>query len=297
MQLNASSDFFQSGMHESLVEKMALSVKLRRNHVVHTLLYMAMNVYKSLLLLLLLPIFAFSCSKIELDDGDETETPVVPVAPSGGGQGESSGSEKGNGESTSEPSGYTVGQLVSLSSGQEVTVVGYIVGYASGKTFYVGLPGDGGVSSNIVIADSPSEPTSFAACQLVSGSKPREQLNLVDNPQMLKRKVQLTGRVMKYFGYMGLKPLRSFVLLQDGSQSGTQPSEGGGNTPSKDDETDKPSQGGGGTVTPPSSGDADKPSGGGQTDIPSGGGEQGKPSGGGSTDNPSKDPDIGEGEY
>lgn len=238
-----------------------------------------------------------SCSKIELDEGDGNENPVVPSTPSQGNQGGSSGSEKGDGTSTSDPSAYTVAQLASLPSGQEVAVVGYIVGYASGKSFHMGLPGAGGVSSNIVIADAPAGDSSCAACQLVSGSNSREKLNLVDNPQMLKRKVLLTGRVMKYFGAMGLKPLRTFTVLSDDNQSETPSAGGDENTPSKGDGSDKPSQGGSGTDNPPSSEDTDKPSGGGQTDKPSGGGKQDKPSGGDDSDKPSKDPDIGEGEY
>lgn len=265
-----------------------------------------MKVRCFLLLFSLYLMLPFSCSKIELDDGEEKETPVMPANPSQGGQGESSGAEKGEGGASEDVSAYSVSQLASLSAGQDVSVVGYIVGYASGKSFHMGLPEAGGVSSNIVIADtpSPSEGASLAACQLVSGSKPREALNLVDHPDRLKCRVLLVGRVMKYFGYMGLKPLRSFALLSDGGSDDNPPPAGGDDTPPAGDGGDKPSQGEGGPETPPASENPDKPSGGGQTDKPSGseedkpsGGGQGKPSGGGSTDNPSKDPDIGEGEY
>lgn len=263
-----------------------------------------MKVHCSLLLFSLCIMLPFSCSKIELDDGEEKETPVIPANPPQGGQEESSGAGKGDG--SEDMSAYTVGQLASLPTGQDVSVVGYIVGYASGKSFHMGLPEAGGVSSNIVIADtpSPSEGASLAACQLVSGSKPREALNLVDHPDRLKCRVLLVGRVMKYFGYMGLKPLRSFTLLSDGGSDDNPPSAGGEDTPPAGDGGDKPSQGEGEPTTPPATGDHDKPSGGGQTDKPSGseegkpsGGGQDKPSGGGSTDKPSKDPDIGEGEY
>ena len=257
-----------------------------------------MKVRCSLLLFSLCLMLSFSCSKIELDDGEEKETPAVPANPSQGGQGESSDAGKGEGGSSEGVSAYSVSQLASLPSGQDISVVGYIVGYASGKSFRIGLPDAGGVSSNIVIADtpSPSEGASLAACQLVSGSKPREALNLVDHPDLWKHRVLLVGRVMKYFGYMGLKPLRSFTLLSDDGQGDNPPSEGGEDTPPAGGDGDKPSQGGGGTNIPPASGETDKPSGGGQTDHPSGS-EQDKPSGGGSTEKPSKDPDIGEGEY
>lgn len=254
-----------------------------------------MKVRCSLLLLSLCLMLSFSCSKIELDDGTDPDIPIVPTTPSQGDSGESSGDDKGDGNGSAEESGYTVSQLASLSEGQEVAVVGYIVGFASGKTFYAGLPGSEGVSSNIVIADTPSptDASSCAACQLVSGSKARAALNLVDNPNMLKRKVRVTGRVMKYFGAMGLKPLRTFTLLSDSGQTVNPPSEGETDTPTESGGQDKPSSGG--QTDNPSGGNTDKPSGDSQ-DKPSGG-EQDKPSGGGSTDNPSKDPDIGEGEY
>ncbi len=122
----------------------------------------------------------------------------------------------------------SVSQLLSAEAGDYVTVRCYIVGYATGtssKGFTIGLPTESEVRSNIVIADTLEidDDTPLAACQLKSNSAEREELNLVDNPDLLGQHIYLQGTVKKYFGLMGLYPVDTYELIDDSSDDTPNP--------------------------------------------------------------------------
>lgn len=120
----------------------------------------------------------------------------------------------------------TVSQLLNAEAGDYVTVRCYIVGYATGssaKGFVIGLPTESEVRSNIVIADTLEidDDTPLAACQLKANSEEREELNLVDNPNLFGQHIYLQGTVKKYFGQMGLYPIDTYELIDDTSDDDT----------------------------------------------------------------------------
>lgn len=120
----------------------------------------------------------------------------------------------------------TVAQLLEAEAGDYVTVRAYIVGYASGtssKSFTIGVPTDTEVRSNIVIADTLAidDDTPLAACQLKANSEEREELNLVDNPDLFGQHIYLQGTVKKYFGQMGLYPVDAYEFIDDDSDDDT----------------------------------------------------------------------------
>lgn len=117
--------------------------------------------------------------------------------------------------------GYlTVAQLQNAEAGDYVTLRCYIVGYAKGSSssgFNFGLPTESEVRSNIVVADTLviDDDTALAACQLKANSAEREELNLVDNPDLLGQHIYLQGTVKKYFGLMGLYPVDGYEFIDD----------------------------------------------------------------------------------
>ena len=101
-------------------------------------------------------------------------------------------------------------------------ITGYIVGAVNGTSF-----GDGGENckfdvtkienaANILIADNADE-TDYTKClvvQLPSGDV-RDALNLVDNPDNLKKKVVLTATMETYFGVAGLKSTSAYEFVEE----------------------------------------------------------------------------------
>ena len=101
-------------------------------------------------------------------------------------------------------------------------ITGYIVGAVNGTSF-----GDGGENckfdvteienaANILIADNADE-TDYTKClvvQLPSGDI-RTALNLVDNPDNLKKKVVLTATLETYFGVVGLKSTSAYKFIPE----------------------------------------------------------------------------------
>ncbi len=166
---------------------------------------MSRKLYRIAYFPLLLAIYAFaSCADITLPD-------------------DSSNTDESEKTDTVDTSGVlTVSQLLNAEAGDYVTVRCYIVGYATGsssKGFTIGLPTESEVRSNIVIADTLEidDDTPLAACQLKANSEEREELNLVDNPDLLGQHIYLQGTVKKYFGQMGLYPIDTYELIDDTS--------------------------------------------------------------------------------
>lgn len=108
--------------------------------------------------------------------------------------------------------GLTVATLGAVEIGSYVNLKAYIVGYCAttGKSgFTLGLPTTKEVRTNILIADSPdvTSVSLCAPCQLEANTDVRDDLNLTDNPQNLGKPILLYGKVQKYFGVMGFKPV------------------------------------------------------------------------------------------
>ena len=127
----------------------------------------------------------------------------------------------GGGDINNPPSGdyLTVADVcASVSDQADATVRGYIVGWIKGGNFHSGanFNADASVATNLILADSADESdTDYCIpVQLPSGSV-RSALNLVDNPSLLGRYVELTGTVTAYFGERGLKSVSAYRLLAD----------------------------------------------------------------------------------
>ncbi|MQR96898.1 endonuclease [Fictibacillus phosphorivorans] len=102
------------------------------------------------------------------------------------------------------------------------TVEGYIVGTVkggSGSSISFTHEGPFTANTNLALADSPSETdkTKILTVQLPA-SDARAALNLVDHPENLGKKVQLTGTLEAYFSVPGLKNVKEFQFV-DGTPS------------------------------------------------------------------------------
>ena len=107
----------------------------------------------------------------------------------------------------------TVALAISNGSQNDVWVSGYIVGgdLTSASAYFEGPFKS---RTNILLGPKSStvDRSACIAVQLSSGSI-RDALNLVDNPQMLGRKVCLKGDIVEsYFGLVGLKNLEAYEL-------------------------------------------------------------------------------------
>ena len=121
------------------------------------------------------------------------------------------GESDGRGESSDNPMGIT--QAMSSVGEHEVWVCGYIVGgdlSSSSASFDEPFTS----RTNIVLGPK-SVTTSRSSClavQLSSGSV-RDNLNLVDNPEILGRRVALKGDVVaSYYGLVGIKNVVDYVV-------------------------------------------------------------------------------------
>lgn len=89
-------------------------------------------------------------------------------------------------------------------------VEGFIIGSVKNSKLALGL--EDAQASNIAIAVTADEQTVFLPVELASKSDARAVLNLVDNPDMLGKKVWLCGTITQYFGMNGLKAITDFSL-------------------------------------------------------------------------------------
>ena len=89
-------------------------------------------------------------------------------------------------------------------------VEGFIIGSVKNSKLALGL--EDAQASNIAIAVTADEQTVFLPVELASKSDARAVLNLVDNPDMLGKKVWLCGTITQYFGMNGLKVITDFSL-------------------------------------------------------------------------------------
>ena len=96
-------------------------------------------------------------------------------------------------------------------------IVGYIVGSVDGMNLSSNAVFGTATSTktNLLISDNPNA-TSVSECipvQLPSGTI-RDNLNLVDKPGNLGKKVKLNGSIEKYFGAAGFKSVKEYEFVQ-----------------------------------------------------------------------------------
>jgi len=122
------------------------------------------------------------------------------------------GGSNGKGETESEA--FTVSQAKASVGEEDVWVSGYIVG--GDLTSAAASFDEPFTSRTNLLLGSRSSASARETCmsvQLPSGNV-RDALNLVDNPQMLGRKVVLKGDIVEdYFGLVGLKNVTDFKVL------------------------------------------------------------------------------------
>ncbi len=108
----------------------------------------------------------------------------------------------------------TVSEALSSIGEEEVWVCGYIVGgdlSSSSASFQ--KPFDSRTNLLLGPRSSTSDKESCLSVQLPSGDL-RDALNLVDNPELLGRKICLKGNIVEaYYGIPGLKNITEYELL------------------------------------------------------------------------------------
>ncbi len=109
---------------------------------------------------------------------------------------------------------FTVAETQVSTGRDQVWVEGYIVGSFTSSTMNSFLPGATQESNpaNIALADTPDETDreKVIPVQLSSGTSVREDLNLVDNPDKLNRKVKIKGNIASYYSVMGLRDNKEY---------------------------------------------------------------------------------------
>jgi predicted extracellular nuclease/endonuclease I len=108
----------------------------------------------------------------------------------------------------------TVAEAIANNSGTGKTVEGYIIGITNSGPTYQSTPPY--ITTNIAIADSPTEKDKLKILPvaLPSGAI-RTALNLLDHPENLGKKVQITGSLELYFGAPGLKSPTAYTIVVD----------------------------------------------------------------------------------
>ena len=119
----------------------------------------------------------------------------------------------GNGKGSVSANALTVSQALDSIGSEDVWVNGYIVGgdlTSSSASFEAPFKS----RTNLVLGprSSTTDKNSCMSVQLPSGEL-RDALNLVDNPEMLGRKISLRGDIVDaYYGIPGLKNITDFEL-------------------------------------------------------------------------------------
>lgn len=159
-------------------------------------------------------------------DGGDTPDPPTPPTP---GEGEGSGT-------ADDP--YNVAAGIVLQSEEPIAwVQGYIVGAVKSGLSSVGGNSDVNwsapfdLNTNVVIADDANchEITQCIIVNLPAGKPLRTQVNLVDNPGNLGKKLAVNGKLRKYFGQAGLRDsggTENDFVLEGGDTPPTPPTPG-----------------------------------------------------------------------
>ncbi len=167
-------------------------------------------IFKSLIWLSLITGLAFSCQKIELPgDNAETPEPEKPSTP------QPETPEEGR-------DWWQVSEIINtMDVDNQIVVRGYIVGYIRGtqlSTAVFECPTNE-PNTNMLLADSPDE-KDYNKCLPVMLKKDdalaiRENLNLYNHPENLKRKIEIEGWLTTYFATKGIKTIDSYQWCND----------------------------------------------------------------------------------
>ena len=161
-----------------------------------------------LYLIIYIQLFGGLCSCERLDiplPDEETEEDVTPSLPE---QDVNNDVRDGSRESP-----YTVAHAQAIGDEyfevEDAWIEGYIVGWISGSHYPNGarFSAQSAGNTNLLLADSiyENDPAHCLPVQLPSNSQIRQQLNLKDNPQNLRRHIKLKGDITGYFNTTGVK--------------------------------------------------------------------------------------------
>lgn len=190
----------------------------------------------------------FSCAQLELPGLDDDN-------PSGE-SGATSGSSSVEADSLSSGKVLTVAEaIVATNLDEEVSVCGYYIGFVDGtslsyENFMVGCEGTK-ANTNLLLSDDPLkvDPEDVFPVELTTSRGVRDSLNLHDHPELLKRRIIISGTLSKYFRVNGLKSVKAWRLVandevvedQDSSDEESK-DEGSNVTPDTPDLPDTPDQ-------------------------------------------------------
>lgn len=102
--------------------------------------------------------------------------------------------------------------------GQEVLVIGYIVGCIEGTSISKATFTPPFTSqSNLILADDPTstEPAQCLPIALPAASNIRHELNLKTNPTLHRKRVIILGTITPYFQRPGIRQPQAYELLED----------------------------------------------------------------------------------
>lgn len=172
----------------------------------HILRYFSMRIiHITVIPILFLLLTCMSCGKIELPSDTSEPGEVIPPGTDG-----------------AETDAISVEELSGVADGESVWVEGYIVGFVNGTSIsHAEFTLESPVVSNLLIAKS-ADVTDASLCvpiQLPNNSEIRTALNLQDNPDLWHRHLYIYGVKHIYFGLPGLKPAKSFKLIEDDEET------------------------------------------------------------------------------
>ena len=156
---------------------------------------------------LILLLVAIGCNKIDLSEeignGNE-EKPEKPVPP------------------PSDGTFISIKDALALAFEDDLYIQGYIVGYVSGNSIKTGakfsLPYEKR-NTNMLLADQPDEtdPNLCIAVKLENSGNfaTREELNLLDHPEFLKKFIKIDGYLGQYFSKNGITRIFDFELSEN----------------------------------------------------------------------------------
>ena len=156
---------------------------------------------------LILLLMSIGCNKIDLsedkDSGNE-EKPEKPVPP------------------PSDGTFISIRDALGLAFEDDLYIQGYIVGYVSGNSIKTGakfsIPSEKR-NTNMLLADHPNEtdPNLCIAVKLENSGNfaTREELNLLDHPEYLKKFIKIDGYLGQYFSKNGITRIFDFELSEN----------------------------------------------------------------------------------
>ena len=205
-QILNGSLFAKKGGFVSMSVEILLSSSHNLNSESYILRYFSMRIiHITLTPILFLLLTCMSCGKIELPSDTSEPGEVIPPGTDG-----------------AETDAISVEELSGVADGESVWVEGYIVGFVNGTSIsHAEFTLESPVVSNLLIAKS-ADVTDASLCvpiQLPNNSEIRTALNLQDNPDLWHRHLYIYGVKHIYFGLPGLKPAKSYKLIEDDEET------------------------------------------------------------------------------